>query len=151
MRELDCCWEKSRTVVLVPDLIFVFVVDLMSEQSQATLVVVDGGLLIGKHQQQVLLLSFQGLELAPEVDVDVVVGGRRDLQPLDLRVLSGKRGPERGKPDAVRSEKNSFVWSAPTLRARLCLIAGLSCVRLLVKQVDGNSMDNGSTGSGFQG
>ena len=150
MRGLDCCCcEKSRTVVLVPDLIFVFVVDLMSEQSQATLVVVDGGLLIGKHQQQVLLLSFQGLELAPEVDVDVVVGGRRDLQPLDLRVLSGKRGPERGKPDAVRSEKNSFVWSAPTLKGKLCLIARLRCESLLVKQVDGYS--NGSAGSGFQG
>lgn len=150
MRGLDCCCcEKSRTVVLVPDLIFVFVVDLMSEQSQATLVVVDGGLLIGKHQQQVLLLSFQGLELAPEVDVDVVVGGRRDLQPLDLRVLSGKRGPERGKPDALRAEKNSFVWSAPTLKGKLCLIAGLRCESLLVKQVDGYS--NGSAGSGFQG
>ena len=134
---------------MVPDLIFVFVVDLMSEQSQATLVVVDGGLLIGKHQQQVLLLSFQGLELAPEVDVDVVVRGRRDLQPLDLRVLSGKRGPERGKPDALRAEKNSFVWSAPTLKGKLCLIAGLRCESLLVKQVDGYS--NGSTGSGFQG
>ena len=74
----------------------------MAERGQSTLVVVDGGLLVGQHQQQVLLLSLQGLELVSEIDVDVRVGRHRDSKPLDLLVLGGQRDPEIVQPREVK-------------------------------------------------